>query len=509
MELFFGGTIGLIGDPAAMATREIYDRLRSRLRRGHAHDFQRVLVETFMATGRQASDTPSSLLLYDAVQRLAARGATRILLPCAASQVLLRDLESESNVPVVSMIDALRASVLPSIPEEARLGVLSSGVSRRTGLFRPYLPGRLVYPRAIIQEECLDAPLHAGCMPSPAVRSDLLKVACEDLLGQGAQCILAGAVEATALAPLLKWLGVPVIDIHELYLDYALAFPFPVPRPPFKIGVIGGIGPAATVDFLDKLVRATPAARDQDHVKVVVDHNPQIPDRTAHLQGRGLDPTLALYACAYRLWKAGASVIVMPCNTAHAYLDRLRAHLPLPFVDMPAETIAQIAQGPQQRRLGLLATSGTVDSRVYADAAARAGLSLITPNPPWQDKVMNAIYGARGIKAGFRDGECLADVLEAIHHLAERNVDVIILGCTELPLLFPRIEALPVRGLSVELVDPAMVLARRCVALASARHQDLQPPKRAGENAAGSANGASPVMISASRRPVAGPSVSP
>ena len=398
MTLSFAGHIGLIGDPAAAATRDLHARLLAHRLLACVDGSPRVHFEPFVVRDA-ARDEASGMRLYDVVEHLAARGASRILLPCAQSQALLDDIAAECSVPVVAIgIDA-----------------------------------------------CLDHALHAFLPARPA---------------------------------------------------------------PFRVGVVGGIGPAATVDFLDKLVRTTPATSDQEHIRIVVDQNPQIPDRTAHLQGRGPDPTMALYATCRRLCAAGASVIVMPCNTAHAYLDRLRAAVPVPLIDMPAETIAALSsQAPAARRVGLLATSGTVDSGVYARAALGAGLSLLTPLPAWQDKVMNAIYGARGIKAGHREGDCVTDTLEAISHLAQRGAQAIILGCTELPLLFPGIDTLAVGGRSVPLLDPGMLAARRCVELAL-HHAPLRS-KRAGENGAGSANGDSQVMISASKRPVAGPSVSP
>ena len=113
---------------------------------------------------------------------------------------------------------------------------------------------------------------------------------------------------------------------------------------PFKIGVVGGVGPAATADFMQKIVRNTTAARDQDHIKIVVEQNPQIPDRTANLIGDGPDPTVALYATCKKLEAGDADLIAIPCNTAHAFVERIQPYLSIPIVNMLHETVQHLAQ---------------------------------------------------------------------------------------------------------------------------------------------------------------------
>jgi aspartate racemase len=112
--------------------------------------------------------------------------------------------------------------------------------------------------------------------------------------------------------------------------------------------------------------------------------------------------------------------------------------------------MAQIASRYAGRLIGLLATSGTVESGVYAAAAARAGLQIMLPDDEHQALVMESIYGAEGVKAGFSEGKCRADLRMAIDHLAQRGAGVVVLGCTDLPLLFPQ-------------MDPTLLLASACV----------------------------------------------
>lgn len=237
------------------------------------------------------------------------------------------------------------------------------------------------------------------------------------------------------------------------------------------IGVIGGIGPLATVDFMAKVVRATPASRDQDHVPMIVHHDPQIPDRTAYLVGDGVDPTSALLDAALALEKGGATMIAVPCNTAHAFLPRLETSLSIPIVNMLEATAGFIRRhDPTQRIVGLLATDGTCQSRVYEQAFARNGLQLALPSADAQHGVMEAIYGPRGVKAGHVDGAARDLVVAAIEELCTRHAtETIVLGCTELPLLFEGTRTLSIAERRISLVDPTEILAQTCVQTALAR----------------------------------------
>lgn len=219
---------------------------------------------------------------------------------------------------------------------------------------------------------------------------------------------------------------------------------------------------------MSKIVRHTAARRDQDHIKLIVQQNPQIPDRTEHLVGAGSDPTIALYATCKRLAVDEADFIAIPCNTAHAFVDRIQRHLAVPIVNMLDEAARFVReQFGTQRTVGLAATSGTVASRVYHDALAREGLRMVVPAAPYQARVMNAIYGERGVKAGFTTGEPLDELLTALEHLVrDKGADVLMLGCTELPLLIGQDEAGSVAGETVPVLDPTEILAKRCIALA-------------------------------------------
>lgn len=379
------------------------------------------------------------LALYERIRRFDGGRADGVLLPCFTSHTFLPALQAELGVPVFNMMAALAAHLGAS--RGRKLGVLCSRYVRDDGLFARYFPdAHLLYPRSA---------------------SDDARAACADLLEQGAELI----IPATGAAPS----GAPLVDCHRVYARYALAQEAPRRAPVFKLGIVGGIGPAATVDFMQKIIRNTDARRDQDHVRLIVEHNPQIPDRSANLIDAGEDPTLALYSACKRLEENGAALIAMPCNTAHAYVARLAPSLRTPIVNMLAETVDHIERHwAGHAKVGLLATTGTVDSGVYHAAARGCPFELIVPDARHQQDVMSAIYGERGVKAGFTDGECKAALLRALAHLVERGATVVILGCTELPLLLPQHPAYDIGGRTVALLDPTDILARRCVALSPA-----------------------------------------
>ncbi|HLW46469.1 MAG TPA: amino acid racemase [bacterium] len=221
------------------------------------------------------------------------------------------------------------------------------------------------------------------------------------------------------------------------------------------IGVIGGMGPLATADFYLRLVRATPAATDQEHLHVIIDSNTEIPDRTAAIEHRGPDPTPALVETARRLVAAGAEVLVMPCNSAHAFLDAIRRAVPVPVLDI-MEEVASAAAGltPVPAAVGLLATSGTVRRRLYQAALARRGIEVRTPDAAGQRAVSGAIAS---VKAGETGPEVRGRALAAAEELVRAGAGAIVLGCTELPLV------LASEDVRVPLLDGTEILARAAV----------------------------------------------
>jgi aspartate racemase len=211
------------------------------------------------------------------------------------------------------------------------------------------------------------------------------------------------------------------------------------------LGVLGGMGPAATLDFLAKLQAATPAARDQDHIRVLMDLNPQVPDRNVGDGAAG--PVLAAMAVGLR--EAGAQVLAMPCNTAHLHAREIRAASALPFIDLIDVAIAAAGEA---RRIGVLGTRLALD--LYGDRLAAAGRDLVRLDEAAQAGFMDLLYR---IKSGDTGPTARALMAACAGGLERQGAEVVVAGCTEVPLV------LSPDALAVPLVDGSAELAKACV----------------------------------------------
>ncbi|MDR2789095.1 MAG: aspartate/glutamate racemase family protein [Candidatus Accumulibacter sp.] len=450
---------GVVDGPAAVRFSEHFSAaLASRFGEESPDVLLSRRAENEAAAGRPAVDSLTALKIrvFDAARAFERDRIDAVLLPCFTSQTFIEEIEAETTVPIVRLIDPLLAELRRRHPAGGRIGVICANPLRACRFFERHFPREnwtLLHPA--------DSALEGDADPV-----ERLTDACRDLTRQGAESILVGDTALAVAAESLQALGFPVVDALRLYAEYAAAAPLARRARPFKIGIVGGVGPAATVDFLDKIVRNTPARRDQEHLKVVVEQNPQIPDRTAHLLSGGADPTIALYAACKRLEADGADIVAIPCNTAHAFVARIQPFLSIPIVNMLLETVRYIQRNHGGRaKVGLLATSGTIASRVYHEVIIPAGFEVLVPDAENQHGVMNAIYGPKGVKAGFTEGECAEELRRALISLVRRGAEVIILGCTELPLILAQNEAFPAAGKTVAVLDPTDILARKCVSL--------------------------------------------
>jgi aspartate racemase len=221
------------------------------------------------------------------------------------------------------------------------------------------------------------------------------------------------------------------------------------------IGILGGMGPEATADLYMRIIRATPAKRDQDHPRIIIYSNSKVPDRTAAIVGAGPSPLPELIRAGKRLEEAGADFIIIPCNTAHYFLDDLQKELRVPILNMIRLSAGRARSlYPKIRRAGLLATDGTVKSGLYAAAYGEAGVEILQPTPEKQAEVMRAIYQC--IKAGnLIDGGFLLRGVSK--DLIAGGAEMIICGCTEVSLV------LKDGVLPVPILDPLQVLAEAAV----------------------------------------------
>lgn len=225
---------------------------------------------------------------------------------------------------------------------------------------------------------------------------------------------------------------------------------------PFLLGVLGGMGPLATLDFLRRLLEATPAQSDQQQFPTVVWNVPQIADRQKALAGTGPSPLPQLLHAVEKLNQAGASHIAIPCNTAHHWYDALSEASSAPvlhIVDATLDALSQAEEKPQ--RVGVIATKGTLDAGWYQERLAAQSIEVVVPTP--EELAQWFVPGCYAVKRGalVEGGELLA--LQA-NALFARGAQKLVLACTEVPVALEAVRA-PFRHLTW---DPAQALAERC-----------------------------------------------
>jgi aspartate racemase len=219
------------------------------------------------------------------------------------------------------------------------------------------------------------------------------------------------------------------------------------------VGIIGGMGPEATVDLMRRVVAKTPANDDQDHIHLIVESNPKISSRIAHLiDGTGADPTPELIRIAGNLQRAGAEALAMPCNTAHAYAHSIRRGVSIPLLDMVSLTVDQIALSRRTARVGLLASTAIHSTELYAKAFAAHGIETVPAAR--QEEVMALI---RAVKRGETGTEVQAALGRIALEMAG-EADALLIACSELSVISS--------GISVPFVDSLDVLAQAIVAFA-------------------------------------------
>jgi len=406
---------------------------------------------------------------YNVCKNFEGREVTKILLPCFASHSFLDELQKEISIPIINIFEALSRYIGSRYEKGTKIGILTSDFVKDSSMLGHYLEGYgLIFPtnqRQLMASIYGEQGIKNGHLDGLPL--EYVFESCTELMAQGCDVILPGITELSLIAEQLWKRGIPIVDVNQIYADYALENQNDnLIEKPFKLGIVGGVGPSATVDFMNKIIRNTPAKKDQDHIKMIVEQNPQIPDRTANLVFQETDPTIAMFSTCKRLEAEGADAIAIPCNTAHAFVKSIQEHLDIPIINMLSTTAEFIdREFGTSTKVGLLATTGTVQSKVYYDVLKEFGFEVIIPDETHQKNVMESIYGDLGVKAGFTAGFCKSEILKAADFLIDQGADVIILGCTELPLMFSDVDRITKGGKIVSLIDPTLVLARKIVVL--------------------------------------------
>lgn len=234
-------------------------------------------------------------------------------------------------------------------------------------------------------------------------------------------------------------------------------------KPKRILGIFGGMGPEATANLYLLIVKLTPAAKDQDHIPTLIYSLPQVPDRMTAIKKKDKSIIPYLKEGVIRLEKAGASFIAIPCNTVHYFYDDMQQVVNIPIIHMIRETALEVTiKYPNIKTVGLLATTGTLQSGLYEKELKAKGLKVVIPDEKIEENnVMKAIYG---IKSGMDRKACEDLLAVAGDNVEKKGAEVIVLGCTEIPLAFN-----PERA-HVPVVNATKVLAQRAIK----RYQSLE-----------------------------------
>ena len=233
------------------------------------------------------------------------------------------------------------------------------------------------------------------------------------------------------------------------------------------VGIIGGMGPEATADLLQRIVRLTPAEDDADHIRCLVDNNPKVPSRIRFIvEGAGESPGPCLADMARQLEAWGADFLAMPCNTAHYYLPDIRAAVRIPVLDIVAVTLESARRvleshrgalpsgnPPSPRLVGLLGSPALRITRLYEEKARAVGTEILYPSDADQDRVLDLI---KAVKGGRKTAEMSTVLAQTADNLAARNASALVLACTELGVI-------PLAQRSVPVLDASEELAREIV----------------------------------------------
>jgi aspartate racemase len=228
------------------------------------------------------------------------------------------------------------------------------------------------------------------------------------------------------------------------------------------VGILGGMGPEATVDLMQRIIRLTPALDDADHIRCIVDNNPKVPSRIkAIIEGDGEDPGPCMADMGRRLEKWGADFLVIACNTAHYYYEAVQHAVKIPvinLIDLVADHVKE--NFPEQDKLGILASPAVAMTGLYADRLSRLGIDDVWPDPAHQECLLGII---KEVKRGNADSNVQVDYAKVCENLRHNGVELAIIACTELSVL---------KGpLPINTLDAAEILALEIVRVATNRKE--------------------------------------
>ncbi len=223
-----------------------------------------------------------------------------------------------------------------------------------------------------------------------------------------------------------------------------------------SIGIIGGMGPAATCDLMRKIIERTDANDDQHHIHTYVDCNVNIPDRTEAILHHGESPVPEIVKSGKKLQEMGADVLVMPCHTGHYFFDEIVSHFSIPMLDITKET-AEFLKKNNIKKAGILATDGTLKSNIYKKTLELYGIEAVYPEENEQKLFMRLIYDH--VKCGKLKKDELPEqeIRKSLHSLSKKGAEIFVLACTELPIVFEILD------ITENTIDPTLLLAEAAI----------------------------------------------
>lgn len=226
------------------------------------------------------------------------------------------------------------------------------------------------------------------------------------------------------------------------------------------IGVLGGMGPSATLELFERIINNTVAHSDQEHVSLIIINDPGIPDRTNYILGKGPSPIPKLNENLTKLKKAGADAVVIPCMTAHTFIDELQDECHLPIINAIDLVNSKVKKSYSQvKKIGIMATTGSVTSRVFNRFVQT---ELVYPTNAMQNVLMDSIYD---IKAGKNLNEVRELLKPVVQELIINGAEAIVAGCTELSLVLNENDA------KIPILDPINMLAEKVVKLGTSNYR--------------------------------------
>ncbi len=237
------------------------------------------------------------------------------------------------------------------------------------------------------------------------------------------------------------------------------------------VGILGGMGPEATVDLMQRIIRLTPALDDADHIRCIVDNNPKVPSRIkAIIEGDGEDPGPCMADMGRRLEAWGADFLAIACNTAHHYYDAVQGAVTIPVIHLIDRVVDHVrSHFPGSGKVGLLASPAVAMTGLYTQRFAAVGIDDVWPDPDAQNRLLGVI---KSIKQGDTGARVRTEYIQVCGHLKKKGALAVVVACTELSALA---EKLPIPS-----VDAAEVLATEIVRVATNREPSSAPARPKG-----------------------------